>query len=53
MLLMETLTLDDQGVERLLNCFNGQARLPAAVDNSPLTHAEPPATTSYFLQAER
>ena len=28
---MQSLTLDDQHVERLLNCLDGQARLPTAM----------------------
>jgi hypothetical protein len=28
---MQSLTLDDQDVERLLNCLDGQARLPTAM----------------------
>jgi len=42
-LLMEALTLEYQDVERLLNCLDGQARLPTAMHSFPLTHAEPPA----------
>ena len=40
---MESLTLEYQDVERLLNCLDGQARLPTAMHSFPLTHAEPPA----------
>ena len=42
---MESLTLDYQDVERLLNRLDGQARLPTATHSIPLTHAEPPART--------
>jgi hypothetical protein len=44
-LLMESLTLDDQDVERLLNRLNGQAGLPTATHSIPQAHAEPPART--------
>src|SRR6266536_6319427 len=40
---MQSLTLDDQDVERLLNCLDGQARLPTAMHSFPLTQSEPPA----------
>ena len=39
---MQSLTLDDQDVERLLNCLDGQARLPPAMHSFPFTHAKPP-----------
>ena len=32
---MQSLTLDDQDVERLLNCLDGQARLPTAMPGFP------------------
>ena len=35
---MKSLTFDDQDVERLLNCLDGQARLPTAMHSFPLTH---------------
>lgn len=45
-LLVESLTLGDQDVERLLNCLDGQPRLSTnAMPSFPLTHAEPPAST--------
>jgi hypothetical protein len=44
-LLVESLTLGDQDVERLLNCLDGQPRLSHAMPSFPLTHAEPPAPT--------
>src|SRR5689334_4800946 len=42
---MESLTLDNQDVERLLDRLDGQARLPTAAPSFPLTHAEPPTRT--------
>ena len=52
MLLVQSLTLDDQDVERLLNCLDGQARLPTAMHSFPLTHAGL-RTELVLLQAER
>jgi hypothetical protein len=49
---MQSLTLDDQDVERLLNCLDGQARLPTAMHSFPLTHAGLRASSS-CLQAGR
>ena len=49
---MESLTLDNQDVERLLDRLDGQARLPTAAPSFPLTHAEPSHTNSSSLQAE-
>ena len=40
---MQSLTLDDQDVEGLLNCPDGEARLPStAVHSFRLSHAGPP-----------
>jgi hypothetical protein len=53
LLLVESLTLNDQDLERLLNRLDGETRLPSATGRSlPLSHEVPPAN-SYCLQAER
>jgi hypothetical protein len=51
---MESLTLDNQDVERLLDRLDRQARLPTATPSFPLTHAEPPTRTRPpYRQARR